>query len=149
MIHNRYDKARMNVWMKVVMDNSTADARLSIQFYNENHKWQHVFMLVGDRFQIFKRESLVQASQSVKHCPLQRNMGPLWPSTRCKCSLYCVRHCFIHNTLPPSVTLHTELPLWPLETTLSCWIFILSFNYHIPAIFLGSIQFSWITTYLV
>lgn len=54
MTHNRNDKARMNVWMKVVMDNSTADARLSIQFYNDNHKWQHVFMLVGDRFQISK-----------------------------------------------------------------------------------------------
>lgn len=93
--------------IKVLMDDSMLDDRLWIQFYNDNHKRQHVFML-GERFQISK----TRVGPAL--CPLQRNMGPLWPSTRCtsKCSLNCVRQLFhpLHTSTLCYTSDRTTLP---------------------------------------
>lgn len=42
------------------------DDRLSIQFYNDNHKRQHVFML-GERFQISKTRGGPALSTATEH----------------------------------------------------------------------------------
>lgn len=68
MIDNINNKAQMIMEIKVLMDDSMLDDRLCIQFYNDNHKRQHVFML-GERFQISKTRVGPALSTATEHGP--------------------------------------------------------------------------------
>lgn len=68
MIDNIIKKAQMIMGIKVLMDDPMVDDRLLIQFYNDNHKWQHVFMLV-ERFQISKTRVGPALSTATEHGP--------------------------------------------------------------------------------
>lgn len=68
MIDNINNKAQMMMGIKVLMDDAVVDDRLLIQFYNDNHRRQHVFML-GERFQISKTRVGPALSTATEHGP--------------------------------------------------------------------------------